>query len=217
MVLANSATVMALRNASIHAARTPGPRYINGTVIVMGEVLKIAVSAALYCMEYDRGEALEEEEEGAATPVPPPTTSSTGGSNTSATAAAAAATATTAPAPALFMRRKPPLTAFPAFLFRKVFVQWQDTARMAVPGVLYVVQNNLLVFALSKLDSVTFQITYVLAVVVFTIRLFHISFLQLRKNYYDALDIWMKLWYYSLQHTTRNEECISIDFKLLSN
>lgn len=67
---------------------------------------------------------------------------------------------------------------YPFFLFCKIFLNWKDTLQLAVPGCIYFVQNNLLVFALSKLDSVTFQISYqlkILTTALFTVLVLHRS------------------------------------------
>ena len=56
------------------------------------------------------------------------------------------------------------LLTFPGHLYHVIFVKWKDTLQLAVPGVIYFFQNSILVFALSKLDSVTFQISYQLKI-----------------------------------------------------
>jgi len=56
------------------------------------------------------------------------------------------------------------LSKYPLVLFEKIFVNWADTLQLAVPGGIYFFQNTILVFALSKLDSVTFQISYQLKI-----------------------------------------------------
>jgi UDP-sugar transporter A1/2/3 len=68
------------------------------------------------------------------------------------------------------------LATFPRHLFDKIFVNWRDTLHLAVPGGIYYVQNVVLVFALSKLDSVTFQISYqlkILTTALFTVLVLH--------------------------------------------
>ena len=42
---------------------------------------------------------------------------------------------------------------------REVFDKPSETLKVSVPAILYVVQNNLLFFALSKLDAATYQVS----------------------------------------------------------
>ena len=139
LIFVNSATVISLRVSQTHS-KEDGEQYIIATAIITAELIKICVSAMLYCREYLSGSAeigggRKESDVGL------PTEESV--------------------AEAEDARTDRTLTNFPAFLFYKLFVEWKDTIQLAVPGGIYFVQNNLLVFALSKLDSVTFQISYV--------------------------------------------------------
>ena len=43
-------------------------------------------------------------------------------------------------------------------LHLELIVKIKDTAKLAVPAILYTIQNNLLYIALSHLDAVTFQV-----------------------------------------------------------
>uniref|UniRef100_A0A7E4V9E4 UDP-N-acetylglucosamine transporter n=1 Tax=Panagrellus redivivus TaxID=6233 RepID=A0A7E4V9E4_PANRE len=55
-----------------------------------------------------------------------------------------------------------------------------DTLKVAVPAALYVVQNNLLFLALSKLDAATYQVTYQLKIL--TTAFFSVTMLSRRLN-----------------------------------
>lgn len=43
-------------------------------------------------------------------------------------------------------------------VYAECYIKSKDTLKMAVPAFLYVVQNNLLFIALSKLDAATYQV-----------------------------------------------------------
>ena len=49
-------------------------------------------------------------------------------------------------------------------IFRESFFDWKDYVLTAVPALLYFVQNNLLYFAVSRLDTAVFQVTYQLKI-----------------------------------------------------
>jgi len=57
---------------------------------------------------------------------------------------------------------------------------WKDGIKLAVPALMYVVQNNLLFLALSKLDAATYQVTYQLKIL--TTALFSVTMLGRRLN-----------------------------------
>ena len=59
-----------------------------------------------------------------------------------------------------------------------IFKKPSDTLKVGVPALLYVVQNNLLFFALSKLDAATYQVTYQLKIL--TTAFFSVTMLNKR-------------------------------------
>ncbi|CAB3404591.1 unnamed protein product [Caenorhabditis bovis] len=75
-------------------------------------------------------------------------------------------------------------------LNREIFATHQtrmDTLKVAVPAIMYVVQNNLLFFALKKLDAATYQVTYQLKIL--TTAFFSVALLGKSLNRYN----WMAL------------------------
>ncbi|CAO3655195.1 unnamed protein product [Mucor hiemalis] len=50
------------------------------------------------------------------------------------------------------------------FLHRELIVNWKETIKLALPAILYLVQNNLQYVAATNLDAATFQVTYQLKI-----------------------------------------------------
>ncbi|WKY05304.1 hypothetical protein Q1695_005928 [Nippostrongylus brasiliensis] len=55
-------------------------------------------------------------------------------------------------------------SSFQSEIHKEVVQKRTETLKVAVPAVLYVIQNNLLFLALSKLDAATYQVTYQLKI-----------------------------------------------------
>ncbi|KAK6749470.1 hypothetical protein RB195_001837 [Necator americanus] len=67
------------------------------------------------------------------------------------------------------------LSSFQNELYAEVVQKRSETVKVAVPAILYVIQNNLLFLALSKLDAATYQVTYQLKIL--TTALFSVTML----------------------------------------
>lgn len=71
---------------------------------------------------------------------------------------------------------------------REIFATSQtraDSLKVAVPAIMYVIQNNLLFFALKKLDAATYQVTYQLKIL--TTAIFSVSMLGKSLHRYNWL------------------------------
>lgn len=58
----------------------------------------------------------------------------------------------------LWVERKVSLWDAATFASREILAQWKDTLKLAVPALLYTIQNNLLFVALSNLPAATYQV-----------------------------------------------------------
>ncbi|CAH8662294.1 unnamed protein product [Heterobilharzia americana] len=65
-----------------------------------------------------------------------------------------------------------------SLIYNQIIVQYKDAAQILIPSTLYVVQNNLLYFAISRLNAVLYQILY--QTKIFTTALFMILLLNQR-------------------------------------
>ncbi len=59
-------------------------------------------------------------------------------------------------------------------LYTEIIVKWWDTSKLAVPCILYTIQNNLLFVALSHLNAATFQVGILLEDPQFSINLYYL-------------------------------------------
>ncbi|KAK7136248.1 hypothetical protein R3I94_014786 [Phoxinus phoxinus] len=78
----------------------------------------------------------------------------------------------------IIIQKRGNVKIFVWLLYDSIFIQYSDTLKLAVPSLIYTLQNNLQYVAISNLPAATFQVTYQLKIL--TTALF--SVLMLRKS-----------------------------------
>uniref|UniRef100_A0A0N5BG64 UDP-N-acetylglucosamine transporter n=1 Tax=Strongyloides papillosus TaxID=174720 RepID=A0A0N5BG64_STREA len=82
----------------------------------------------------------------------------------------------------IFLQNKCNFSLFKEAIDKDIIKKPFDTLKVGVPAVLYVIQNNLLFLALSKLDAATYQVTYQLKIL--TTAFFSVALLKKKLDIY---------------------------------
>uniref|UniRef100_A0A0K0DUL8 UDP-N-acetylglucosamine transporter n=1 Tax=Strongyloides stercoralis TaxID=6248 RepID=A0A0K0DUL8_STRER len=82
----------------------------------------------------------------------------------------------------IFLQNKCSVSHFKEAINKDIIKKPLDTLKVGVPAVLYVIQNNLLFLALSKLDAATYQVTYQLKIL--TTAFFSVALLKKKLDVY---------------------------------
>eukprot|EP00126_Sphaerothecum_destruens_P008436 Sdes_comp20211_c0_seq2m13558 len=76
-----------------------------------------------------------------------------------------------------------------AFLYDEIFVKFNDTMKLSIPALLYLLQNNVLFVAVANLDAATFQVSYQLKII--TTALFSVFMLGKRITAFKWLSLFV--------------------------
>ncbi|XP_030049874.1 UDP-galactose translocator isoform X2 [Microcaecilia unicolor] len=78
----------------------------------------------------------------------------------------------------IFLQKRGNMKHFVLFLYDSIVQQYMDTLKLAVPSLIYTLQNNLQYIAISNLPAATFQVTYQLKILTTAV----FSVLMLKKS-----------------------------------